>query len=145
MRFIFCECYQHSYWLIQIKINVKLKKCKSLYIATIHHWNQLFIFVKIVWSKLIREMNGGNPLKLFFVSYRYLDQLPGLRGTRSRFKALQHDLWMKFNEWPTFFLDTRTTLFQKSRLQFIWETLRVVNETRCEWNIREISDKDRND
>lgn len=131
MWFIFCECYQHSYWLIQIKINVKLKKCKSLYIATIHHWNQLFIFVKIVWSKPIREMNGGNPLKLFFVSYRYLDQLPGLRGTRSRFKALQHDLWMKFNEWPTFFLDT--TLFQKSRLQFIFESSQW-NEMRVKYS-----------
>lgn len=142
MRFIFCECYQHSYWLIQIKINVKLKKCKSLYIATIHHWNQLFTFVKIVWSKTIREWMEEIHWNYFLF---HIDISISCRD----YEGLEVDLrrCSTIYEWNS----TNDLLFswihvpRCSRNRVCNLSLRVVNETRCEWNIREISDKDRND
>lgn len=127
----------------RLKINVKLKE----YHVDWNNTNKLFYLCKncAIETHSRDESRGGNrAIEIIFLFY--IDISIGCAGitkrTRSRFKAL-HVLWMKFNEWPTFF--TYYAVPGIASAICLGDFLGVVNETRCKWNIREITDKDRND
>lgn len=128
----------------RLKINVKLKE----YHVDWNNTNKLFYLCKncAIETHSRDESNVEEivPLKLFFCFISISRSVaPGLRnGLEADLRRCTFYEWNSMND----LLFSRTTLFQEIASAIcLGDFLRVVNETRCKWNIREITDKDRND
>ena len=82
------------------------------------------------------------PLKSLFVLSRYLNRLPRYHDSKYSYRLRQRAIYEWIHDPVTyiFFLETRTTFFQESRLPLVC-SLGQVRETRCEREAR-INNKD---